>query len=205
MVRRTKEEAQETRKAILAAALQVFYAKGVTKASLGEISEWAGVTRGAIYWHFKNKVDLFEALHATLHQPFMEMIIQDLETDHPEPLKQLEELCVHVLAELSENETKQKLLSVFILKCEYSGDMEVVLQKQAEQKAKSRKLFDKYFERAKAKGHVNSTFASKSLSTGLWCYLSGIVQEFLRDSDAFNLKQQAVPLMRQYFQGLHAQ
>ncbi len=204
MARRTKEEALETREAILNAALQVFYTKGVTRAGLEEIAEAAGVTRGAVYWHFKNKVDLFEALHATLHQPFMDMIIQDLETDHPEPLRQLEELCTNVLTELAENKTKQQLLSVFILKCEYSGDMEAVLQKQEVQKAKSRGLFDTYFERAKARGHVNPDIAPQSLSTGLWCYLTGIVQEFLRDPDRIKLNEEAGPLMHQYFLGLHA-
>ena len=61
-MRKTKEEAQQTRSNLLNAALNVFYERGVAQASLDEIAKAAGVTRGALYWHFKNKEDLFEAL-----------------------------------------------------------------------------------------------------------------------------------------------
>ncbi len=54
-MRKTKEEAQQTRSNLLNAALNVFYERGVSKVSLDEIAKTAGVTRGALYWHFKNK------------------------------------------------------------------------------------------------------------------------------------------------------
>ena len=58
-MRRTKAEAEETRQAILAAAERVFFKKGVANSSLDEVAAAAGVTRGAIYWHFSSKTDLF--------------------------------------------------------------------------------------------------------------------------------------------------
>ena len=61
-MRKTKLEAEKTRQHLLDAALEVFWRKGVTSASLQEIAEEAGVTRGALYWHFANKEALFEAL-----------------------------------------------------------------------------------------------------------------------------------------------
>ena len=62
MVRRTKEEAQETRNRILDAAERVFVERGVGRSSLNEIATAAGVTRGAIYWHFQDKADVFNAM-----------------------------------------------------------------------------------------------------------------------------------------------
>src|SRR5258706_2776656 len=62
MARRTKEEALETRTGILDAAERVFHEKGVAHASLEDIAAAADVTRGAIYWHFKDKADLFDAM-----------------------------------------------------------------------------------------------------------------------------------------------
>ena len=50
---KTKEEAYQTRCNVLDAALTVFYERGVAQASLDEIAKAAGVTRGALYWHFK--------------------------------------------------------------------------------------------------------------------------------------------------------
>ncbi len=62
MVRRTKEDAQETRNRILDTAVEVFNRQGVAETSLNDIAREAGVTRGAIYWHFANKVSMFDAM-----------------------------------------------------------------------------------------------------------------------------------------------
>ena len=61
-MRRTKEEAALTRDAVLKAALPVFSAKGYAATTLEDVAQAAGVTRGAIYWHFKNKADLYATL-----------------------------------------------------------------------------------------------------------------------------------------------
>ncbi len=57
-MRRTKEEAQETRRRILESALDIFSSKNYVSASLTEIAQNIGLSKGALYWHFKNKNDL---------------------------------------------------------------------------------------------------------------------------------------------------
>lgn len=54
--------AHETRERILQSALRVFGQKGFQKASLDAVAADAGMTKGAIYWHFKSKNDLFFAM-----------------------------------------------------------------------------------------------------------------------------------------------
>ncbi|MDF2445416.1 MAG: transcriptional regulator [Moraxellaceae bacterium] len=54
--------AHETRDRIIASAARVFARKGFQKASLDEVAADAGLTKGAIYWHFRNKNDLLFAL-----------------------------------------------------------------------------------------------------------------------------------------------
>ncbi|MBQ7303699.1 MAG: TetR/AcrR family transcriptional regulator [Alphaproteobacteria bacterium] len=61
-MRKTKEEAQETRKAILQSALDTFYEKGYSKTTFDEIAKRIGFTKGAVYWHFRNKPDLVTAI-----------------------------------------------------------------------------------------------------------------------------------------------
>lgn len=58
MPKRTHEEAQQTKKQIMDAALELFSKKGYEKTSLSDVARYAGVTRGAIYWHFENKGEL---------------------------------------------------------------------------------------------------------------------------------------------------
>ena len=62
MARRTKSEAAITREQLLDAAERVFRERGVTRTSLAEVAAAAGVTRGAVYWHFRDKADLFDAM-----------------------------------------------------------------------------------------------------------------------------------------------
>ena len=76
-MRRTKAQAQETRERLMQAALDVFHQRGVARASLHEIAQAAGVTRGALYWHFKNKEDLFDALFARI----FDVVSNQLEAD----------------------------------------------------------------------------------------------------------------------------
>lgn len=54
--------AHETRERIIQSAMHVFGQKGFQKASLDEVAADAGLTKGAIYWHFKSKNDLFFAM-----------------------------------------------------------------------------------------------------------------------------------------------
>lgn len=54
--------ANETRDRIIASAARVFGQKGFQRASLDEVAADAGMTKGAIYWHFKSKNDLFFAM-----------------------------------------------------------------------------------------------------------------------------------------------
>ena len=61
-MRRTKEDAALTRETVLDAALAVFSRQGYAATTLDHIAQEAGVTRGAIYWHFGGKAELYNAL-----------------------------------------------------------------------------------------------------------------------------------------------
>ena len=73
LVRRTKEDALATRSQLLDAAERVFSERGVTHTSMAQVAEAAGVTRGAIYHHFSNKMALIESLMERVRLPIDEM------------------------------------------------------------------------------------------------------------------------------------
>lgn len=202
MAKKTKEEAQETRQNILDAAIDVFTSQGVASATLNEIAVRAGVTRGAIYWHFKNKLDIFAALQEQLHSSVMDTVLADLKKDHPQPLQQLEQLCVALLIDLETNTRKNKILSIFYTKCDYSGEMATFLDLQNANKARSIELFSRYFKRAAKQGHLEADVEPHTLTLSLFFYLTGILHEHLRDPGLFDLSQRAGPFMRQFFRGV---
>lgn len=202
MARKTKQDAEKTRGNILEAASHVFVEKGVAAATLEEIADRAGVTRGAIYWHFKNKVDIFLALHEKLNVSFAELVLQDLEHDHCDPLQQLEELSVRLLTDIEKVPEKKRILTILFLKCDYSGELEILLESYREKRKQNLKLFDQYFERAKQRGHIPKAVPSRILTISYLCYLSGIAFEYIRAPKNLNIRENAALLMRHYFNGI---
>ncbi len=202
MVRRTKEEALETRNRIMDAAVDVFFDCGVANATLNDIATRANVTRGAIYWHFKNKLDVFDALHDRLQLSFADTILADLQNDHPHPLLQLERLCTEMLVNLETDQDAFKVLSIMFFKCDYSGDMSAFLQMQNERRKKNVELFSEYFARAKKHRHLPIDVDPGVLSMALLSYISGLVIDYLRDPTCIAMRDNAARFMRLFFRNL---
>ncbi len=91
MAKRTKAEALKTRQELIETAIAQFARHGVSKTTLNDIADAANVTRGAIYWHFENKTQLFNEMW--LQQPSLRELIQEHLTaglEH-DPFQQLRE------------------------------------------------------------------------------------------------------------------
>lgn len=202
MVRRTKEEAQATRQSILDAAVCAFYKKGVAQATMEDIAESAGVTRGAVYWHFKNKQEIVGALHDEIHQPLSAILMEELAAAHPDPLKQLEKLYIRILKQIVTDEAKHRILSVFTTKCDYTGDLECFLERQTCQKQEAMNMITDRFEYAETQGLLRPGADPKLIALSSVCYISGICNEYLRHPDMFNMEQDGPALIAQYFRGL---
>ena len=80
MSRKTKEDSMKTRSQLLEAALEVFSKKSFSDVTLSEIAGQVGMTKGALYWHFKNKNDLLLQL--------IEEICLDSEKEFAEKFRQ---------------------------------------------------------------------------------------------------------------------
>ncbi len=127
MARKTKQQALETRQHILDVALRLFSQQGVSSTSLAAIAKEAGVTRGAIYWHFKNKSDLFNEIWV-----LSEANINDLEVEYRakfpnDPLSVIREILVYILEATVTEERRRLMMEIIFHKCEFVGEM-VTLQ-----------------------------------------------------------------------------
>ena len=128
MARKTKQEAQETRQHILDVALRIFSQQGVSSTSLGEIAKAAGVTRGAIYWHFKDKSDLFSEIWELSESNIGELELEYQAKFPGDPLSVLREILIHVLESTVTEERRRLLMEIIFHKCEFVGEMAVVQQ-----------------------------------------------------------------------------
>jgi TetR/AcrR family transcriptional regulator, acrAB operon repressor len=121
MARKTKQEAQATRTLILDTAERVFEQRGVAGASLHEIANAAGLTRGAIYWHFNDKADLFDAMMARARLPLEEVGTLYGARGADLTLPQLRDALVALLRRIVADPQMKRVFGIATHKVEYAG------------------------------------------------------------------------------------
>lgn len=127
-MRKTKTEVQKTRQHLLDAALEVFWRDGVTRASLQAIAQEAGVTRGALYWHFKNKEDLFETLFEQQYADFFAAFNDQTLRDNQDVWTHLQHNLTAMFETLATRESKHKFCNVMFSKCEQTAGNETITE-----------------------------------------------------------------------------
>lgn len=126
-MRKTKAEALQTRQDLLLSALNVFYQHGVARASLNEIARNAGVTRGALYWHFKNKEDLFDALFQLIFQDISQELERDINEHTIHPKDNLRQALINMFVRLQHNDMHYKFCNILHLKCEHTAQNQAII------------------------------------------------------------------------------
>lgn len=202
-MRKTKEEAYQTRCNLLAAALTVFYERGVSKASLDEIAKTAGVTRGALYWHFKNKEDLFEALfqihYADLEQQLEQALDSDPATD---PLSQLLNSVRHYFESLVNNHDLQKFSTILYFRCEQTQDNHSIVELTRQYHRRWDQLLYNIINECKRQQILDQWLNIERALLFLISTLSGLSAKWLDDPQAFDLMQHAPAVIQTCFDNL---
>lgn len=189
MARRTKEDAQETREDILDAAEDCFLERGLSRTSLEAIAARAGVTRGAVYWHFKNKDEVLEAMVNRVSVPFFHGLERVSRADGTTPLRDLRELLYTSFADLSKVERVRRALEVIELRCEVAakGDMISRLRQSGMRQTQAR--ISAAFARAEALGQLREGMAAESCARSLHFVISGALRMFLLDPEHIDLER----------------
>lgn len=187
MARKTKAEAEATREALLEAAEAVFYAKGVARTSLEEVARQAGMTRGAVYWHFKNKGDLFAALLDRVRLPFQELVEEVHADSHNDsPLEAIRLACHKGFARLAQPRY-QRVYSILVHRCEFFGDIDPIAMQNA-MANESCGALEEYFQCAAAQGQLRDDIAPEQAAQLLQATLGGLFHDWLRNPDDFSIE-----------------
>lgn len=178
MVRRTKEEALQTRNRILDAAEQVFYDKGVSRTSLADIAAHAGVTRGAIYWHFENKGDLFTAMFDRVLLPLDELKARPADGADDDPLARLATVLKWCLQAASTDPRRRRVFDILFLKCEFVEEMGPVKERHQTSMREGVGKIEDDLILAVEKGQLPADLDTRRSAL----YLHAFVGGFLRDT-----------------------
>jgi len=187
MARKTKAEAEETRERILDAAERLFLAHGVMQTSLEQIAEAAGVTRGAIYWHFADKVQLFHAMHERIRLPQEDMVEQAAASGHADPLGLLHRIAIDCLKTLAADERRQRVFTILLFRCEYVGTMVRALNRQKDANAQMRANVVRIFTMASENGTLSPAWTPQIAAMTFEALVTGLFMNWLRFDHGFDL------------------
>jgi TetR/AcrR family acrAB operon transcriptional repressor len=204
MARKSKEDAELTCSALLDAAELTFFEKGVASTTLNDIATAAGLTRGAVYWHFKDKADVLEAMFARAMLPKQAMLAELEAASDTDPLGALRTMCVQALSNLALSATQQRVYSVMFLKCENVGDLEAVLESKRAQQCEFKERIQAVLHKAAASGQLPPDTDVVLSQQSIGNFMSGTMREWLFAPDAYRLDISAPAMVNMLFAGLVA-
>ncbi|WP_311224036.1 MULTISPECIES: TetR family transcriptional regulator [unclassified Acidovorax] len=202
MVRRTKQDADATRSRLLDAAEQVFYDKGMSRASLNDIACAAGATRGAIYWHFKDKGDLFNAMMDRVTLPLQHA------TDHSEafaqlpPMQRVRDRIDFVHRSIVSDERMRRVFEIALFRIEYVDDLAVVRDLHIEACGGFQSQLEQDLKAAAADQGITLQHGSLPAAIGLRCVFDGLLQAWLLNHANFDLVAISRMVVDTYLRGL---
>ena len=199
MVRRTKEEALETRNSILDAAEQVFFEKGVSRTSLADIAQAAGVTRGAIYWHFANKGDLFTAMFDRVLLPLDELKAASLDPEEPDPLGRMMATCTMCLRDTASDPSRKRVFDILFLKCEFVEEMGPVMARNQNTMRDALGSIKGGIRNAISKGQLPPDLDTARAASMLHAFIGGALRDMLFLPDAFDFAAHADQMVKGMF------
>ncbi len=204
MVRKTKEEAQETRHRILDAAEIVFQRNGVSRTTLAEIATEADVTRGAIYWHFENKASLFDAMIQRIVEPYENRLAELQAHAQDDPLHFVRVLILDFLHGLIEDPRHFRVFEIAWHKCEYIGEMARIRDQHLECGNRFLDIVEAALKLAGERKLMPAETNARQAAVGLMALMDGLVVNWTLDPKLFPLAHMADNIIDTYLAGLTA-
>ncbi len=201
MARRSKQDALATRNLILDTAERVFARRGVSRTSLQEVAQRAGVSRGAIYWHFKDKAALFEAIMQRVLLP-MEQQVPRLAETRGDAIADLRGRCIDALSRIVADPQVRRVFEIAIHKVEYVDELEAVRDRRREVSRLHLASIERVMLHEIRSGAPLRRAEAHAAALGLHSLLEGLIQNWMLDPAAFDLVRVGTRVVDTYLAGL---
>jgi TetR/AcrR family acrAB operon transcriptional repressor len=200
-MKKTKEDAALTRKVLIEAALSVFCHKGYAQATLEEIAREAGVTRGAIYWHFGNKFEMFYAVLQELYKKAGARIKKIIDSDQ-RPLGKLHHLMQEFFLIVSNEEEFGIIEEVQLFKDRNGEEFSRLYKDHVENVKAMRELLTVIIREGIAAGEFDSRLDPNVVIVALMSYIAGIKSAWLSGIADISLAENAEKLADIFIKGI---
>ena len=202
MARRTKEDALVTRALILDAAERVFQRRGVSRTSLQEIAQEASLTRGAIYWHFQNKGDVFNAMMERVTLPMEASFKGQSSATLATPLQQLRTGVASAFHLTVHDPQVQRVFEIALHLVEYVDELATVRERHIVECGECTLDIENLLGLAMQNGQLSQRIPVRTAAIGLHALISGLLQNWLLDPKAFDLEVVGAQTLEAYLVGL---
>lgn len=202
MARRTKEEALATRSHILDTAELVFQERGVSRTSLNDIALAAGLTRGAIYWHFKDKGDLFNAMLLRVTLPMEQMVHASADPHVDAPVDHILESFVDALRKTVHDPQVRRVFDIATNKVEYVDELDKVWERHRQVHADMLAHVESALKRAVQRGQIVLRAPARTVAIGLHAVIDGLIRTWLLEPDSFDLVRVGRQVLEGYLAGM---
>lgn len=204
MARKTKEDALATRDSILDAAEQLFVTQGVSHTTLQHIATAAGLTRGAIYWHFMDKAALFNALMERAKMPLESAMNLFREMDEKDPLREVREYTMCVLRLTVDDLRARRAFEIATLKMEFVKEMDAVRGRRMQMHAEWRACVERRIEVGIEHGVLRADVSPQVASLAMSAQVDGLMRAWLLDPEAFDLVKVGEQIIDMHLDSLRA-
>ncbi len=188
MARKTKEEAMATREGILDAAQACFHEFGVAGTSLAMIGERAGYTRGAVYWHFKNKTEVLTAMIDRERIPFIERLRRTASSKRTTPVLDLRSALLVSFQELAEDERLRNMMEI-MLRNDLSVESQAMQELQREASREELGIIAAAMQRARDLGQLRPNVDVDTVARIISTSLTGVLYSSMLEPELFDLQR----------------
>ena len=204
LARRTKADAQATRDKLLDAAESLFQTQGVSRTSLSQIAAAAGATRGAIYWHFEDKADLFNAMMHRVTLPLEEGLActaAKAERDEGEPLLAMRAALMEALVKTAHDARTRRVFEVATHMVEYVDEMQAVRERHLQIRSDCLRMIESALGWAARRQGQRLSTPLPVAATGLHALVDGLIHNWLL-TPSFDLVATGAGTIDGYLKGL---
>ena len=202
-MRRTKEEAEQTRKRIMQAAVRTFHRRGIARTTLEQVARAARVTRGAIYWHFSGKQALLRAIRDEVSLPLVDQSdFTLLDEAGDEPLARVERFLLDLLRAVAEDEHTRVVFAIMSFRCEYVGELTAELEEYVRNNRRLCNALTRAYRQAQRKGAGLNGLSPRLAALDTLVFLAGLLRLWLLDERAqLGMRRAARPLIAAHVGG----
>ncbi len=176
----------------------MFHRCGVSRTSLEKIAAQAGVTRGAVYWHFANKAELFFAVREESQRLLQGVSALLDDPEEANPLLAIENALLELFAVLEQNPLVEQTFEIMTLRCEYVDEFASVLAEINRPCYDLLARFQGLYTRAAEKGLLRSGLDPDHLAYDTLAFTSGAFHNWLAAAPGDDFRTRVATMVRNH-------